>query len=337
MKVSEKKAYFKSYFFTLMLKRTFYTALLSLFALMSAHAQQDPQFTQYMFNNLYLTPAYAGVDGLTQVTVIHRAQWLGYQSSFGDGGAPSTSMISFNTPIYKLKSGFGTYITSDRLGPQTNSEVQAMYAYHLGIKDSKLSFGVKVGAYTQSIDYEMYRAIQPDDPLLKDKSGKDSQIRPDLGVGVFYRTEKYYAGIGVNHLTKAQFDFGVNQARNALENHMHITAGYFYEVNFDLKINPTVLIKTDFKEYSFDFGLIATLKDKMWAGVSFRQSEAANVMLGYSFLKDKSLKFGYAIDVVVKDREAKENFSHELMASYQLPIVPGTGRKVVRTPRYRHN
>jgi hypothetical protein len=73
----------------------------------------------------------------------------------------------------------------------------------------------------------------------------------------------------------------------------------------------------------------------MWAGLSFRQSEAANVLLGYSFLKDKSLRLGYAIDVVVKDQEAKENFSHEVLLSYQLPAIT-TGKKVVRTPRYRH-
>lgn len=319
-----------------MLKRTFYTALLSMAAMVSAHAQQDPQFTQYMLNNLYVTPAYAGVDGVTQLTVIHRSQWLGYQSSFGDGGAPTTQLISFNTPIYKLKSGFGAYITRDELGPQTNSEIQAMYAYHLGIKDSKLSFALKVGAYSQTIDYDIYRAIQPDDPLLQDKSGKDSQIRPDVGLGVFFRTEKYYVGAGVNHLTRAEFDFNVSNARNALENHLNITAGYYYEISIDLKLNPTVLVKTDFKEYSFDLGVIANIKDKMWAGLSFRQSEAANVLLGYSFLKDRSLRFGYAIDVVVKDQEAKENFSHEMLLSYQLPIVTNTGKKVVRTPRYRY-
>ena len=323
-----------------MLKRTFYILLIVMSGI-SAQAQQDPQFTQYMFNNLYVTPAYAGVDGVTQLTAIHRSQWLGYQSSFGDGGAPTTQMVSFTTPIYKLKSGFGTYVTNDKLGPQNNSEIQAMYAYHLGIKDSKLSFGVKVGIFSQAFDYDMYRAIQPNDPLLvgpdgRPKVGRDSQIKPDLGIGVFYRSEKYYVGVGVNHLTKAEFDFGVNDARNALENHMNLTAGYFYEVNFDLKLNPTILVKTDFNEYSFDLGIIATLKDKMWAGLSFRQSEAANVLLGYSFLKDKSLRFGYAIDVVVKDQEAKENFSHELLLSYQLPITPGTGKKVVRTPRYRH-
>lgn len=316
-----------------MLKRTFYTVLLVSFG-MSAQAQQDPQFTQYMFNNLYVTPAYAGVDGVTQLTVIHRSQWMGYQSSFGDGGAPTTTMVSFNTPIYKLKSGFGAFITKDQLGPQTNHEAQVMYAYHLGIKENKLSIAVKAGIYSMAINGTHYRYIQENDPLIVE--GKESQIRPDLGFGLFYRSEKYYLGAGVNHLMRSEFDFGVNEARNALENHVNFTAGYFYEVSFDLKINPTVLVKTDFKEYSFDLGIIATLKDKMWGGLSFRQSEAANVLLGYSFLKDKSLRFGYAIDVVVKDQEAKENFSHELFVSYQLPIAPGTGKKVVRTPRYRH-
>jgi type IX secretion system PorP/SprF family membrane protein len=316
-----------------MLKRTFYILLVVMCGI-SAQAQQDPQFTQYMFNNLYITPAYAGVDGVTQLTVVHRSQWLGYQSSFGDGGAPTTSMVSFTAPIYKFKSGFGGYITSDRLGPQTNHEGQLMYAYHLGIKESKLSFAIKAGFYSVSINGKHYRYIQDGDNLISE--GKESQIRPDLGFGMFYRSEKYYAGFGMNHLLKSEFDFGVNEARNALENHMNFTAGYFYEVNFDLKLNPTILVKTDFKEYSFDLGIIATLKDKMWAGLSFRQSEAANVLLGYSFLKDKSLRLGYAIDVVVKDQEAKENFSHELFASYQLPVTVNSGKKVVRTPRYRH-
>jgi type IX secretion system PorP/SprF family membrane protein len=317
-----------------MLQRTFYTLAIVVSGV-SAHAQQDPQFTQYMFNSIYVTPAFAGVEGVTQLTAIHRSQWLGYESSFNDGGAPTTQLISFTSPIYKLKSGFGVYAINDKLGPQNNIEAHAMYAYHLGLKDSKLSFGVKVGFYSQAINYDQYRAIHPDDPLLSGKEGKESQIRPDVGFGLFYRAEKFYLGAGINHLTRAEFDFGVNQARNALENHLNFTGGYFYEVNFDLTLMPTVLVKTDFKEYSFDLGVIATVKDKMWAGLSFRQSEAANVLLGYSFLKDQSLKLGYAIDIVVKDQEAKENFSHELMLSYQLPVY-ATGKKVVRTPRYRH-
>jgi type IX secretion system PorP/SprF family membrane protein len=213
-------------------------------------------------------------------------------------------------------------------------EIQAMYAYHLGIKDSKLSIALKVGAYSQTIDGGDYRPIQQDDELIK--MGKETQIKPDLGFGVMYRAEKYYAGVGFNHLTKAKFDFGINEARGALENHMNFIAGYYYDVNFDLQINPTVLIKTDFNEFSFDVGVIATLRNTMWGGLSFRQAEAANLLLGYSFLKDKSLKLGYSVDIVVKDQAAKENFSHEVMITYELPVSVGGGKKIQRTPRYRH-
>jgi type IX secretion system PorP/SprF family membrane protein len=317
-----------------MLKRTFYTLLLSFFGI-GAFAQQDALFTQYMFNNLYMTPAYAGVDGVTRFSAIHRIQWLGYQSSFGDGGAPITTMVSFNTPIYKLRSGAGVYISRDQLGPQNNLEAQAAYAYHLGIKETKLSFGVKLGLYSQTINGQYYRYIQSDDPLIP-QNGKESQIRPDLGFGIFFRAEKYYAGIGFNHLLRSQFDFGADSVRGALANHINFTGGYFYEVSFDLKVQFSTNVRTDLNKTQFDLAGIAYIKDTMWAGLAFRQSEAASLLLGYSLLKDKSLKLGTAIDFVVKDQAAKENFSLEVMLSYDLPVNPGSGKKVVRTPRYRH-
>jgi type IX secretion system PorP/SprF family membrane protein len=304
-------------------------------------AQQDAHFTQFMFANVYLTPAAAGATGVTEVMAMHRSQWLGYESSFNDGTAPTSQLISFSSPIHRLKSGFAAYILNDRLGPQNNLAVQAMYAYHLGIRENKLSFGIKLGMYSQTLDFDKYRAIQPNDPLLIDpntgffRTGKDSQIKPDLGIGLMYRTEKYYAAIGFNHLIKSEFDFGVSQ-RNALTNHMNLTLGYFYDVNFDLQLHPAVLLKTDFNEISMDLGVVATLRNTMWGGLSFRSGEAANLLLGYSFLKDRSMRLGYAIDIVVKDRAAKENFSHEIMLAYQLPVSVGTGKKIVRTPRYRH-
>jgi len=316
-----------------MLNRIFYTLLLAFFGV-GAFAQQDPLFTQYMFNNLFMTPAFAGVDGVTRFSAIHRSQWLGYESSFGDGGAPTTQMVSFNTPVYKLRSGVGAYIINDNLGPQNNLEAQAMYAYHLGIKETKLSIGVKVGIYSQSIDWGKYRAIHPDDPLLK--TGKDSQVRPDLGFGLFYRAEKYYLGVGFNHLLRSEFDFGTDETRGALENHINFTGGYFYEVSFDLKVQLSTAVRSDLNKTQVDLAGIAYIKDTMWGGLAFRQSEAASLLLGYSLLKDKSLKVGTAIDFIIKDRAAKENFSLEFMLSYDLPVNPGSGKKVVRTPRYRH-
>jgi type IX secretion system PorP/SprF family membrane protein len=150
-----------------------------------------------------------------------------------------------------------------------------------------------------------------------------------------WRSQKYYAGAGFNHLLKSEFDFG-SSLRNSLETHMNLTGGYFFDVNMDLQISPSFLVKTDFNEYSVDLAVIATYQDTMWGGLAFRSSEAANVLLGYSFLKDKSLRFGYSIDFILKDRAAKENFSHEFLLTYQLPVVTGGLKKIVRTPRYRH-
>lgn len=316
-----------------MLKKTFYTILLSL-AGSGVFAQQDPIFSQYMFNNLYLTPAFAGVDGVTRFSAIHRSQWLGYQSSFGDGGAPTTQMFSFNTPIHRIKSGAGFYVLNDRLGPLNNLEAQVSYAYHLGIKDSKLSFGVKAGIYSQSINGTYYRWIHDNDPLIE--KGRESQIRPDLGLGIFYRSEKYYAGAGFNHLLRSEFDFGADSTRAALTNHLNLTGGYFYEVSFDLRLQLSGAVRSDLKTTQLDLALIAYLKDTMWGGVAFRQGEAATLLLGYSLLKDKSLKVGSAIDFIIKDPQAKENFSLEFMLMYDLPVTAGSGKKVVRTPRYRH-
>lgn len=296
-------------------------------------AQQDPQFTQYMFNTLYYNPGFAGVDGVTKLTGIFRSQWTGYTQTAGGGGAPTTEMISFTTPIYKLNSGFGAYIVNDKLGPQTNQEVQLSYAYHLGIKNAKLSFGLRAGAYAQNIDGNRYRAIQNPDPSIP--AGSSSQVRPDLAVGVFFRKEKYYAGVSVNHLTKPTFDFGTSQ-RSPLQSHMYITGGYFYDLNFDVKLQFATLIQTDFTKTTVNLSGLVYYKDTMWGGLSFRQSDAAILMLGYCLLKDKSLKLGYAMDYVIKDQAAKQATSHEFLVTWELPTNPGAGKKVVRTPRYRH-
>jgi type IX secretion system PorP/SprF family membrane protein len=299
------------------------------------HAQQDPQFTHYMFNTLYYNPGFSGVEGATKLTALARTQWLGYNGTYDRGGAPTTQLISMTTPIFKLNSGFGAYIVNDKLGPQNNLEAQASYAYHLGIKNSKLSLGARVGMFSQTVDFGQYRATNPNDPLLEGR-GVESQIRPDVAVGAFWRKEKYYVGFSANHLLKSSFDFGVTNLRNALQPHLYLTGGYFHEANFDLKFQFMTLISTDLVTTNINLGGIAYFKDTMWGGLSFRSSEAAILLLGYSLLKDKSLKVGYALDYVVINQAAKQATSHELMLTYELPVNPGSGKKVVRTPRYRH-
>lgn len=320
-----------------MRKYIFYFLLGALFfSLDAAHAQQDAQFSYYMKNALFYNPAFAGVEGITQISLLHRSQWAGYTSTFDDGGAPTTQVFSVNTPIFKFRSGFGAHIVNDNLGPLNNLEVQLSYAYHLGIKNSKLSFGVKAGIFSQSIDFDEYRPIDTDDVVLINRSGKESQVRPDMALGVYFRNEKYYAGLSFNHLVQSEFDFGVNEVRNALENHAYFTIGYIHTVNFDVKLEPSLLVQTDLNEYSFIIGGIAYYKDQMWGGVSFRQSDDVNVLLGYNFFKDKSLSFGYSFGYVIQDQDAKEPTTHEVLISYKLPVNPGGRKKTIRTPRFRY-
>jgi type IX secretion system PorP/SprF family membrane protein len=318
-----------------MAKRAFILFIFSC-ACTGVFAQQDAQFSQYMLNTLWYNPGYAGVEGVTRLTAAHRSQWLGYQPSNNDGGvAPTTQFISMTTPIYKLNSGFGAHILNDKTGPMTNLEAQVSYAYHLALKDSKLSFGLRTGIYSQTIDFGVYRAIHPNDRLLGDKDGKSSQIKPDLSMGVFYRKEKYYFGVSFSHLTKEKFDFEVDQ-KSVLTNHVYLTGGYYYDVSFDLRFLFTGLVQSDLARTTITAGAIGYFKDKVWVGTGFRQGDAAMLLLGYSLVKDKSVKLNYAFDYVVQNQSAKQVTSHELVLTYELPVNPGGGKKVVRTPRYRH-
>ena len=297
-------------------------------------AQQDPQISHYMFNPVFFNPAFSGLEGTSRISALHRTQWLGYQPTLDQGGAPSTQLITFSTPLLGMNSGVGGYVSNDRLGPLNNLEIQGSYAYHRKIGNGLLSGGIKAGLYSQTVDFAKYRPINPDDPLINSK-GRESQIKPDLGIGFNYRSEKYYAGISINHIMPATFDFGLNQ-RVSLQPTLYITGGYFYEVNFDLKLQFLSLIKSDFNKTAVDFGGIAYLKDTMWGGLSFRESEAAILMFGYSLFRDKSLKIGYSMDYVIQNQAVKQPTSHEFMIVYELPVAAATPKKIIRTPRYRH-
>lgn len=314
--------------------------LLALFSLAfsgyhQSHAQQSAQFSQYMFNTLFYNPAYAGVDGVTTITAFHRTQWAGYQPTLDNPGGINTQVISLNAPILRLRSGFGLHIVNDNIGPLTNLEAQASFAYHLGVGNGKLSLGLRVGAFSQTVDYDQYRPVDPDDRLLQG-SGRISQLRPDLSVGVFYRARQYYVGVGFKHLIDSQFDFvGIDTLNNPLENHIAVTGGFDYDLSYKLRLTPSFLVQSDLNTYSFDIGVLATYDNTMWGGVSFRQQEAIVGMVGYSFFKEKSLKLGYSFDYTVVAQEAKAATSHEIMMTYSLPVSSASDKKIIRTPRFR--
>lgn len=300
-----------------------------------AKAQQDPEFTQFMFNKMYYNPAYAGVEGITHFNLLVRSKWTGYATTFdGAGGAPTSQVVTMSSPIYRLKSGFGAYLINDNLGNLNNLSMTGAYAYHFAIKEAKLSIGVNLGFFSQSIDFSRYRPSDPNDPLLR--TGKETQVRFDFGAGVFYQAKKFYVSASINHLASPSFNFGITNLRNALKPTLFLMGGYNYAVSYNLVITPSIMIQSDFNKALINLGAIARLNDKFWGGLSYKYQESAAVILGMSLLKNKALEVGYGFDYIVHDQEAKQPTSHEIRIGYLLPVNNFGGKKVVRTPRFRH-
>lgn len=300
-----------------------------------AKAQQDPEFTQFMFNKMYYNPAYAGVEGITHFNLLVRSKWTGYATTFdGAGGAPTSQVVTMSSPIYRLKSGFGAYLINDNLGNLNNLSMTGAYAYHFAIKEAKLSIGVNLGFFSQSIDFSKYRPSDPNDPLLR--TGKETQVRFDFGAGVFYQAKKFYVSASINHLASPSFNFGITNLRNALKPTLFLMGGYNYAVSYNLVITPSIMIQSDFNKALINLGAIARLNDKFWGGLSYKYQESAAVILGMSLLKNKALEVGYGFDYIVHDQEAKQPTSHEIRIGYLLPVNNFGGKKVVRTPRFRH-
>ncbi len=324
------------------MKRHFYLLLsLAIFsASLPSYAQQEAQFSQYMFNNLYLNPGSAGIDGQASAMAISRWQWLLYNASFDDGGAPTTQVLSFNTPLFKANSGVGLHIVNDRVGAMSNIQIQGSYSYHLPVGPGKLGIGARAGVFSQRIDFGKLRGRDADDPVLK--LGAESQLKPDLGLGVWYRTRKYYAGVSVTSLLGSEFDFGIQPIegtrapRSTLAQHLVVTGGYFIDVSPDLTVTPSGIFKTVQGRSSFEMSSIATYKEKYFGGLSFRQGDAVIAILGLALLKDNSLRASYSFDWVAFNTQGKTPTSHEIVLHYNLPITAPGSKPIIRTPRFRH-
>lgn len=315
----------------------FLFALVAIFTGLNAHAQQDAQFTQYMFNQMYFNPAFTGVEGGTTLTAIHRSQWFGYDGSLNPSGAPNTQVISYNSRLRSLNGGAGLYISNDNLGPSNNLEVQGSFAKYFALPNgASLSVGLKAGFFSSGLDFDELILVDPSDQVAN-LSGKESQLRPDFGLGILYRNGNFFGGLSANHLLEPEFDFGEDQLSNQLNRHYYLTAGYDYTVTPQLTITPSMLLKSvGFNTYNVDLSVIGKYDNKLWAGLAYRQSESASAMFGYKLLKDRSLTLAYAFDFVISDRDTKEPTSQELMLIYNFKSTGGTPRSIIRTPRYRY-
>lgn len=298
-------------------------------------AQQDAQFTQYMYNGMYYNPAFAGKEGGFRFSALHRSQWQNYTSNSGQGGAPVTQLITAQGNLEGKNIGYGLTVINDQIGATGNLEVNLQGSYHRKINRSTLSFGAYVGMFSSTLNYDELIVINPEPNLPT--AGNETQTNLNFGAGLLFDRGNYYIGLSSRHLNEPIFDFGDGTYDNQLKNHSYLLFGYRLRPIGQLSIEPSFLLKTvSFNNFSYNVSVIATHQNKISGGLAFRGEESISLILGYSLLKDNSLRLGYAFDLVISGVEAKTPTSHELMLRYTLQDMTREVERVIqRTPRFR--
>lgn len=308
-------------------------------ASLAALAQQDPQFSQFMFNQSYWSPALTAADGYTSFTAFSRTQWLGYETSFDQqGGAPSTQFLNFSMPLtlLKLPVGIGGNVIYDKTGPQSSTHLQGSISYALEFPRGDLRFGLQPSVSNQVLDFEALDYLDPSDQ--RNTGQRESQITADLAVGAAFTTENYLISLGVSHLLRPSYNYGLEDINGSSQPSavlFSLYADYQYDITYQLVLSPSVLVQTDLNGLSYNAAAVLTYSERIWGGLSYRNSESVVFLMGYSVLQNRSLKLGYSFDYVIDEREAKSATSHEFFLKFILPSISTGEKKIIRTPRFR--
>lgn len=277
----------------------------------SAHSQQDPQYTNYMYNTVNINPAYAGNRGVLSVFGLHRTQWVGLD------GAPTTNAFSIHTPIEGSKLGIGLSFVNDRLGvtEENTASIDVSYTVDLNQRGSKLSFGIKGTANFLNVEYSRLKAAHPNDPYLA--ANIENQFTPNIGAGVYWHNDNTYLGLSVpNFLENNRFDEGVYSSMNQ-RMHFFLTGGHVFEVNPMLKFKPAFLLKAvEGAPLQADVTGNFLIHDKLVLGAGYRWSAAWSALAGFHLTDE--LFIGYAYDSETTKLHTYNSGSHEVFLRYEL-------------------
>jgi type IX secretion system PorP/SprF family membrane protein len=280
--------------------------------------QQDAQITQFMNTKLTYNPGYAGSNGGICANALYRQQWTSFP------GAPKTVLLNIDGLLLK-KHGLGLVVMNDAIGLTQTTYARLAYAYQLKLGDGKLGLGLDAGILTNSLNGEL-KTPEPGkvDPKLGPGNANFNSTGLDLGLGLYYSVPgKYYAGISTSHIPASKLkskDFSYKVAR-----HFYVVAGYNFQFkNPDHAIMPQLLVKSDVSSTQFDINAMYKYKNMVSAGLTFRQTDAVALLLGYDFPATsqlKGLRIGYSYDYTLSSLNVKSQGSHELSLGYCYYIV----------------
>lgn len=282
-----------------------------------AQAQQDPQYTQYMYNTQVVNPAYAGSREVLSFGLLGRTQWVNFD------GSPQTGTFTVNSPIGLYDNmGLGLSIVYDQIGPAVESNVVVDYSYsvHLGL-DTKLSMGLKAGLDMLNVDYSKLNIFYPNDLFFQNEI--DNKLQPQVGAGLYLNTQKFYAGISVpNFLNTKHFDDSSLNNQNvesvAIERlHYFYIMGYVFDLNENLKFKPATLVKyVSGSPLQWDLSANFLINEKFTVGASYRWSASISALAGFQITKN--FFAGLAYDYQSTDVEQFSNGSYEVFLRFDI-------------------
>jgi len=289
-------------------------------------AQQDPLFSQYMFNKLAINPGYAGSREALSADIINRWQWVGID------GAPTTLSASLHSPLKNPHLGVGITVYHDKLGPTIYQGALASFAYKILFPNGKLSFGLQAGVKHSDIDWN-----DPDldpnsqgDPLLS--SQITNKVVPDANFGVYYYSDNYYVGVSSTQLLQNQVavvEVDGKSEFTKLLRHFYGMAGIAFPVSDNVVFRPSVLIKyVQHAPPQLDLNASFLFSNTFWLGASYRTEKVISLMTEFKITK--SLRLGYSYDIWFNELRAYNKGSHELRIGFDLE----NKQNRMRTPRY---
>ena len=289
------------------MKKKLFSSIL-MFTFIVSFAQQDAQFTQYMYNTININPAYAGSRGVLSIFALHRTQWVGLD------GAPVTNAVSVNTPLNANNLGLGVTVVNDKIGPTHENTISADLSYTIPASETfKLSFGIKATANLFDLDVTRLNPAD-DDPSLHDYSNKFS---PNIGAGVYLHSEKAYVGFSIpNFIESKRYDD--NEVAIFKEKiTYYLIAGYVFDLNSDIKFKPAVLTKmVEGAPLQADVSANFMFMNKFVVGAAYRWSAALSAMVGFQV--SEGLYIGYGYDHETTNLNRYNSGSHEIFLRYEL-------------------
>ncbi|MDG2087061.1 MAG: type IX secretion system membrane protein PorP/SprF [Flavobacteriales bacterium] len=294
-----------------------------LFCVLSLSAQQDPQFSQNMFNKLANNPGYAGSTSGISTSVLHRSQWMGFDD---EGAAASTQNFSVDAEVPILNGGVGLNIVKDNIASFSNLGIQASYAYMTQLGFGQIGMGMSVGMYQSGLNGGALRPSQAGDPVIPTGDVNGSKL--DIGAGVYFNNQNMYIGLSSAHMTEPTIEWSDGQSYN-LARHYFLISGYNYEINPQFSLHPSIYLKHDGATSQLDINTNLIYNNKMWSGVSYRVDEGVIILVGMDI--NESLRFGVGYDVTIINPMSN---SFEFMLGYNFKVKTTKTISKYKNPRF---